>query len=324
MMYLLALGGFVLLFAGGEWLVRGAVSVSRRFGVSPLLIGLTIVAFCTSAPELVVSLEAAWRGQVDIAIGNVVGSNIANVLLIVGASALVTPIIVKPAGIRRDLLIMLGAIAVLTGLGLYGVIERWHGGLMVGVLITYIWYSYWTEMTKGAPSGELHLHEADEEIVGKAKSLRVGLLELAAGLVALVAGSKMLVTGAEEIARSFGVSEAVIGLTLVALGTSLPELATSLVAAARNHADVAVGNVVGSNIFNVLAILGITSMTRALEVSPGIAAFDIWVMLASSVVLLPLVLWRGRIGRLGGALLLAGYVAYIGVLYTGVAGPGAL
>ncbi len=323
MMYVLAVGGFALLFVGGEWLVRGAVSVSRRFGVSSLLIGLTVVAFCTSAPELLVSLEAAWRGQVDISIGNVVGSNIANVLLIVGASAMVAPIVVEAAGIRRDLIFMLGSVVVLTGLGLYGVIERWHGGIMVGALITYIWYSYWTEMTGTAPSAELHLREADE-LAGVTKSLWVGLLELAAGLVALVVGSKMLVTGAEEIARTFGVSEAVIGLSIVALGTSLPELATSLVAAARNHADVAIGNVVGSNIFNVLAILGITSMTRSLEVSPGIAGFDMWVMLASSAVLLPLVLWRGRVGRLGGAALFGSYIAYIVVLYAGMAGPGAL
>ncbi len=321
--YFLALGGFVLLFGGGEWLVRGAVSVSRRLGISPLLIGLTVVAFCTSAPELLVSLEAALRGQIDLSIGNVVGSNIANVLLIVGMSALVAPIVVKPAGVQRDLVFMLGAVALLAGLGVYGVIERWHGGLMVGVLITYLWYSYWTELSTDGPSADVHIHEAEEFSGGSAR-LWVGLAEIAAGLTALIVGSRMLVSGAGEIARSFGVSEAVIGLTLVALGTSLPELATSLVAAARGHADVAIGNVVGSNIFNVLAILGITAMTRTLTVAPGIAAFDMWVMVGSSVALLAIVLLRGTIGRLGGGVFLGAYVVYIYVLYAGVAGTGAL
>ncbi len=321
MMYLFALGGFVLLFAGGEWLVRGAVTVSRRMGVSPLLIGMTIVAFCTSAPELLVSLEAAGRGQVDIAMGNVVGSNIANVLLILGASALILPIAVKPAEVRRDTWVMLASIALLTGLSLFGVVERWHGALMVGALVAYVWYSYWTEADGHAPSAELHEHEADE-FAGVTKRLWLGFVELAVGLAALVVGSRLLVNGAEEIARTFGVPEAVIGLTLVAIGTSLPELATSVMAAVRGHADVAVGNVVGSNLFNVLSIIGITAIVQPLPVSAGIASFDVWVMLASSALLVPLLLWRGRIGRVAGALFLVGYVAYVGLLYAG--GPGVL
>ncbi|MBS3957287.1 MAG: calcium/sodium antiporter [Clostridiales bacterium] len=323
MTYLLALGGCVLLFAGGEWLVRGAVSLSRRAGISPLLIGMTVVAFCTSAPELVVSLEAAARGQVDLSVGNVVGSNIANILFIIGLSALVTPIVMKPAAIRRDLTVMLGATAVLIGLSLIGVIERWHGGIMVGALITFVWYSYWKELSGDTPAAELYIAEA-EEFSGVTKRTWLALLELVVGLAALIAGSQMLVTGAGEIARSFGVAEAIIGLTLVALGTSLPELATSLVAAARGHAEVAVGNVVGSNIFNILGILGVTAMTRSLAVAPGMVSFDVWVMLAAAVALVPLLLWRGRIGRLAGVALIGSYVAYVAVLYTGVAGTGAM
>ncbi len=314
MMYLLALGGFVLLFGGGEWLVRGAVGVARRLRISPLLIGMTIVAFCTSAPELLVSLEAALRGQPDISIGNVVGSNIANILLILGATSLVWPIAVDRCELRRDTWVMLGAVGLLAGLGLTGEIARWQGFLMSGALVTYIWYSYWTEKYRGAPSAGLHEEEADE-FAGVTTRLWLAVVYLGLGLIALVAGSKMLVTGAEEIARNFGVSEAVIGLTMVAIGTSLPELATGLVAAARKHSDVAVGTVVGSNIFNVLSILGITAMVQPIPFSEKIASFDSWVMLGAAVVLVPLLLWRGKIGRIEGGLFLGAYVGYIVMVY---------
>lgn len=316
MMYLSALGGFVLLFAGGEWLVRGAITISRRAGVSPLLIGMTVVAMCTSAPELIVSLEAALRGQVDISVGNVVGSNIANILLILGISALISPIVVKAAELRRDTLVMLASAAVLTGLAATGIVERWQGALMLGSLIGYVWYSYYTEIYRDAPAAELHAHEA-EEFSGVTKKAWLGVAELGVGLAALVVGSRLLVDGATEIARNFGVPEVVIGLTLVAVGTSLPELATSVTAAARGHSDVAVGNVVGSNLANVLAIVGITALVTPLPISEAIAAFDVWVMLAASVLLVPLLLWRGRIGRLTGALLLGSYVAYVALLYLG-------
>jgi cation:H+ antiporter len=316
MMYLFALGGFVLLFAGGEWLVRGAVSVSRRMGISPLLIGMTIVAFCTSAPELLVSLEAALRGQVDMAVGNVVGSNIANVLLILGISALISPILVKPSELKRDTLVMVGSIALLAGLSLAGAIEGWHGGLMVGALIGYVWYSYYSELYREGGGAEMHLHEA-EEFSGVTNKLWLGIVELTVGLAALVVGSRLLVTGATDIARDFGVPEAVVGLTLVAIGTSLPELATSITAAARGHSDVAVGNVVGSNLFNSVGIVGVPALVTPLPVSEAIASFDVWVMLGSAALLVPLLLWRGRIGRVAGVAFLVAYVVYIGVLYTG-------
>ncbi len=316
MMYLYALGGFVLLFAGGEWLVRGAITISRRAGISPLLIGMTVVALCTSAPELLVSLEAALRGQVDISVGNVVGSNIANILLILGLSALISPIVVKATSLRRDTLVMLAAAALLTGLAATGIVERWQGALMLGSLIGYVWYSYYTELYRDAPAAELHAREA-EEFTRVTKKVWLGLVELGVGLAALIVGSRLLVNGATEIARSFGVPEAVIGLTLVAVGTSLPELATSVTAAARGHSDVAVGNVVGSNLANVLAIVGVTALVTPLPISEAIATFDVWVMLVVSVLLVPLLLWRGRIGRAAGGLLLGSYVAYVALLYLG-------
>ncbi len=195
-----------------------------------------------------------------------------------------------------------------------GQIEGWHGGLMVGLLIAYVWYSYWTEKYRGAPSAGLHEEEADE-FEGVTQRLWLALVYLALGLGALIAGSKMLVSGAEEIARSFGVSEAVIGLTMVALGTSLPELATALIAAARKHSDVAVGAVVGSNIFNVLSILGITALVKPIPFSAQIASFDVWIMIGASALLVPLLMGRGRIGRLSGALFLAGYAGYILYVY---------
>nr|MDA3935402.1 sodium:calcium antiporter [Actinomycetota bacterium] len=210
MMYLMVLGGFVLLFGGGELLVRGAVGVAHRLKISPLLIGLTIVAFCTSAPELLVSLEAATRGQPDISIGNIVGSNIANVLLILGAASVIWPITVDRFKIRRDMWVMLAAVSLLAGLGMTGEITRWQGWLMIGALMSYVAYSYWTEAYRAAPSGEIHEGKA-EEFAGVTHRLWLAFVYLGLGLGALIIGSKILVSGAEEIARNFGVTEAVKG-----------------------------------------------------------------------------------------------------------------
>lgn len=314
-MYLFALGGFVLLFGGGELLVRGAVSVSRRFGLSPLLIGMTVVAWCTSAPELVVSLGAALEGRSDIAIGNVVGSNIFNTLGVLGTAALIAPIVVKPRKLRRDLGVMIGASLLLVGIVQTGSIGRLAGLVFTVGVIAYVAASYITEKRNSQlPSAELHLHEAEE--IQTTESTAVGIGYLAAGLAALVVGSRLLIIGSTDIATNWGVSEAVIGLTLVAAGTSLPELATSIVAAIRKHSDVAVGNAVGSNIFNILGILGITSLVRPIGVAEQIARVDVWVMLAAGVAVVPLLLIRGRIGRIAGVMALALYVAYLVVLFV--------
>lgn len=315
-MYLSALGGFVLLFGGGELLVRGAVAVSRRFGLSPLLIGMTVVAGCTSAPELVVSLGAALQGQSDIAVGNVVGSNIFNVLGVLGAAALIAPIVVAPRELRRDTTVMLGASALLVALSMTGEIGRVAGAVFFLGLVAYIVLSYRAEI-RNPLSGpaELHAHESEE--VECPVSMAVGIGYLVAGLVALVIGSRLLITGATDIALMFGVSEAVIALSLVAVGTSLPELATSVMAATRGHSDVAVGNVVGSNLFNILGILGITAFVHPITVSEQIATVDVWVMLAASLAMAPLLLWRGRVGRRAGVVGLVAYAAYLAFLFAG-------
>lgn len=308
-MYVYALAGFVLLFGGGELLVRGAVAVSRRFALSPLLIGMTVVAWCTSAPELVVSMGAALDGRSAIAIGNVVGSNIFNILGVLGASALIFAIRVHPASLRRDVSVMLGASVILALVAQMGVMGRITGLAFTAAIIAYVWYSYRAESRRpDDPSAELHIEES-EEIEGPS-SAWLGVAYFVGGLATLVIGSRLLIVGATDIARVFGVSEAAIGLTLIAVGTSLPELATSVVAAFRRHSDVAVGNVIGSNIFNIFGILGPTALVTPIKVHEQIASIDVWVMVAISVALVPWLLWRGSIGRLSGALFLGVYVAY--------------
>ena len=314
LMYLSALAGFVLLFGGGEFLVRGAVMVSRRLGLSPLLIGMTVVAWCTSAPELVVSLGAALEGRSDIAVGNVVGSNIFNVLGVLGAAAMITPILVDPRALKRDTAVMLASAAALALIATTGEIARLPAAALLIALVFYVVLSYRSEARRPSlPSASLHEHESAEiEVTGSTLS---GIAYLSGGLVALVIGSRFLIVGASEIARTFGVAEAVIGLSLVAVGTSLPELATSIIAALRRHPDVAVGNVVGSNIFNILGILGITALVRPIGIAEQIVSVDIWVMVAASLLLAVALLWRGRIGRPLAGLFLLGYAAYLVVLF---------
>jgi len=315
MMYLFTGAGLVLLFGGGELLVRGAVAVSRRFSISPLLIGMTVVAWCTSAPELVVSFGAALEGRSDIAIGNIVGSNIFNVLGVLGAAALIAPIVLRPTSLKRDVSWMLGSSLALALIVQTGVIGRVAGVLLAIGIAVYVWYSYRSESKDpGQPSADVHTHES-EEIEGP-QSAWVGVGYVVAGLAALVVGSRLLIIGATDIALALGVSEAAVGLTLVAVGTSLPELATSIVAAVRKHSDVAVGNVVGSNIFNILGILGITAIVRPIAVVERIATVDVWIMLAVAVFVTPFLVWRGRIGRVAGLVFLALYVAYVTTLFA--------
>lgn len=313
-MYLSSAAGFALLLGGGEFLVRGAVTVSRRLSLTPLLIGMTVVAWCTSAPELVVSLGAALEGQPDIAVGNVIGSNIFNVLGVLGVAALIKPILVSPRALRRDVVVMLASAVVVVALSATGEIGRAAGAMLLVGLIAYVGFSYRLETRQPSlPSAALHERESDElNVTGPVWS---GVAYLAGGLVALVVGSRFLIDGSSEIARTFGVPEAVIGLSLVAIGTSLPELATSVVAAIRGHLDVAVGNVVGSNIFNVFGILGLTALVRPIGIADRIASFDVWVMIGSSLVLALLLLRKGRIGRLVGAVILMAYVGYLLVLF---------
>jgi len=319
MIYLMVVGGLVLLLVGGDILVRGAVSLSRCVGVPSLLIGLTVVAFGTSSPELVVCVDAALNGAPEIAIGNIVGSNIANILLVLGLPALIIPIACGPSSIWRDTLMMLGVSVAFVLLALTGTILRWHGLIMVTVLFGFLIWCY--------VSGRRQVRDGDGElgmeIDGIAIRPRGGLAAVGfilAGLVGLGIGARLLVDGAVGMAQAAGVSEAVVGLTVVALGTSLPELATSLVAAVRRHGDVAIGNVVGSNMFNLLGIMGVTALVRPVPVPPEFLVFDFWVMLAAAILLLPFAASGRSINRVVGGALAAAYCIYVIALFSGVSG----
>lgn len=299
--YLFVALGLAGLFAGGEFLVRGSVAMAHRFALSPLLIGLTVVGFGTSTPELLVSVDAAWRGMPDIALGNVVGSNIANILLIVGISALVWPIVVSGATLRRDLAVMLAAALTLLPIFYLGEMSRLAGALLFSGLVVYLAAAYRAGRAEPEPEAE----EAPRLTAGRA------FLVVGVGLVALMIGARLLVDGSVAIARDFGISEAFIGLTIVAVGTSLPELATSLVAAFRRQSEIAIGNVVGSNIFNILGILGVTAIVAPIPVAGRFLAFDLPVMIAASLGMALLLLARPRIGRSTGLVLLLAYAAYV-------------
>lgn len=306
----LVLVGIGLLTAGGEALIRGALGAAKRLGISPLLSGLVIVGFGTSMPELVVSLDAAVHHLPDLAIGNVVGSNIANILLILGICALLTPMTVKPQSLYRDSVVMVGASVLFLWLARDALLGRPGGTIFLGGLLAYLVWAYRSEVMHGGPGGEVHAAEAGE-MVALPRSTTLTVVAIIAGLVLLLGGSRLLVTGAVGIAEHWGVSEALIGLTLVAVGTSLPELTVSVMAALRRHADVAIGNILGSNIFNLLGILGVAALTQPLVVNARILQFDQWVMLGAAV-LLPWFMHTGRrLSRGEGAVLLAGYIAYL-------------
>ncbi|MBC2860403.1 calcium/sodium antiporter [Stappia sp. 28M-7] len=298
--------GLVLLFFGGDLLVRGAVALAARLSVPPLLIGLTIVGFGTSMPELLVSLNAALAGLPDIAVGNVVGSNTANILLILGLAVLVAPLPTRIPGLSRDLAVMLASAGLLAVLAMDGRIAGWQGLLLLTLLAAYLVYG----AIRGRSQG------AEEPDTGSSLKLWQMLGFLAAGLVALVFGADFLVDGATSLARGVGVSDAVIGLTIVAVGTSLPELATSVVAAMKRQPEIAVGNVVGSNIFNILGILGVTAAISPVPVAPQMVAFDIPVMLAVSLAIAALLTVVHRVPRWAGLALLAVYAWYCVVLFV--------
>lgn len=311
---LLVAGGLVLLALGGELLVRGAVGMAARLGISPLLAGLTIVGFGTSMPELATSVQAALGGSPGIALGNVVGSNIANILLVLGISALITPLVVNPASFRRDAIAMGGATLLATGAVLLGVIGLLPGIVLVAALAAYIWWAYKSE--SAAHDAEAHRHEAEAEdrpVPPDTGPVVLGGLILA-GLTAAIFGAGLLVDGATVLASAAGVSESVIGLTVVAIGTSLPELIACVIAVIRKHGDVALGNVVGSNIYNLCGILGLTAIIHPIEVPAEIARVDIWVLLGITALLIVQLRSGWRLSRLEGALLVVIYAAYTGFL----------
>ncbi len=302
-----------LLFVGGEILLRGAVGLSLRFGLSPLLIGLTVVALATSMPELVVTLTAGVQGVPDIGVGNVVGSNIANILLILGLAALLCPIEREPKRILRDTAAMVVATGVFILLACAQRLSFVHGAVMLLLLVFYLAYSYRVERRSynEASTGL----EAIEEAGATPKSAWVAVALVIVGVVALGGGSELLVRGASTIARAAGISETVIGLTLVAFGTSLPELATAIVAALRGHTEVALGNVLGSNIFNILLILGALFVITPVTVAPEILNFDIWALAAATLIAVPVMLTGKHITRLEGAVFVLLYLAFVWVQF---------
>jgi cation:H+ antiporter len=306
--------GLVLLVSGGDGFVRGSVAIARKLGLSPLLIGLTLVGFGTSTPELLTSVQAAVAGSPGIAIGNIVGSNTANILLILGVAALIQPLRTQPEAFRRDGTVVLLAALACLGVVMMGEIGRIGGLLLVAALLAYVGYIYVCE--KRMPDASAAMHEAEANLEPRPHRLWLALLFAAGGLLATILGARLLVDGAIELAAVVGISETVVGLTVVAVGTSLPELTVSIVAALRREADVAFGNIVGSNIYNVLGVLGITALVTPITVPPEIIAFDIWVMLGATTLLLAFAVTGWRVNRLEGALLLAGYGAYLTVLLT--------
>jgi len=308
----LVLAGLAVLLLAGDLLVRGAVNASLKLGVPALLVGLTIVAFGTSAPELIVSVNAVLRDAPGLALGNVVGSNVANILLVLGVPALIAGM--QPWADRetqRSFAIMLAVSVLFIGVCFIGPV-RWPHALGLLAVLGFVLFDWWrsAQRHRDGPAGALVPEGADPALRWRGTALF-----LVVGLIGLPIGAEMLVRGSVAIATELGVSDAVIGLTIVAAGTSLPELATTLMAARRREAGVALGNVIGSNIFNLLAIIGIAGLVGPLPVPEGMLRVDLWVMLAASLVLLPVIAGRAALSRIWGVGLTAAYAAYVTLLF---------
>lgn len=319
---LVFVAGLGLLIAGAELFVAGAARLARSLGISPLVIGLTVVAFGTSSPELAVTIKSALSGQPGLALGNVVGSNIFNVLLILGAAALVRPLLVSVHLIRRDVPILIAGSVLFWGLASSGTIERLAGlGLVAGLAA----YTVWTIRESRKESAEARA-EYEEGIGGKYRGVASNVVRLVTGLALLALGSDWLVEAAVSFARAMGVSDLTIGLTIVAAGTGLPEAATSVLATIRGHRDIAVGNVVGSNIFNLLGVIGISALLSpsGIPVPPAALGFDIPFMVATSVACLPVFFVGARISRWEGAVFVTYYGAYLAYLILVTKGHDAL
>lgn len=324
---LLFLAGLVLLLMGAELLVRGASRLALALGLAPIIVGLTVVSIGTSAPELAISVGSALSGTPDLALGNVVGSNIANVLLILGLVALIVPLVVHRQLVWLDVPLMIAASLLCFGMALDGRIARWEGGVLVACAIAYI--VFLIRMARRHPE-QVPTDPAlsDAESAESAPKVGVGrqCLLMAAGLTLLIVGARLLVDAATQTASVLGLSDLVIGLTVVAVGTSLPEIATSILSAIRGQRDLAVGNIVGSNIFNLLLVLGATAMIASdgVPVSPAAMRFDLPVMTAVAVACLPIFFNGHRIARWEGALFLGYYIAYIAYLLLAAADHTAL
>jgi cation:H+ antiporter len=315
MTLLLFVGGLIALVAGAELLVRGAGKLAMSFGISPLVVGLTVVAFGTSSPEMAVSTGAAMSGKVDIAIGNVVGSNIFNVLFILGLSAMITPLLVNVQIIRQEVPVMIGAALLLVAFGLDGRIAFFEAAILFGLLLAYVVFLVVQSRRASKADSAAAVDEIDMSSTwDRHWSVQAGLI--VGGLALLVLGSGWLVDAATTFARSMGVSDLVIGLTIVAAGTSMPEVATSVMAAIRKQRDIAIGNVIGSNIFNTLGCVGLAGLVApdGLPLAQAMLNFDLWVMLAVTFACLPVFLTGREIARWEGGVFLLYYVAYTAYL----------
>ncbi len=312
--------GLLFLVAGGELLVRGASALAALLRISPLVIGLTVVAFGTSAPELAVSVQAAYAGNSDLAIGNLVGSNIANVLLVLGLAALVAPITVSSKLVQFDVPLVIGASLLLLLFGLDGAIQVWEGILLLGLLGAY---TIWSIRQGRAESESVQASFGTSPSTDRTtRTILINVALVVLGLVLLGLGARWLVDGAVAIARFMGVQELVIGLTVVAIGTSMPELVTTIVASLRGQRDLAVGNVVGSNLFNILGVLGVASIVapNGIPVSEAALALNIPIMIATAVACLPIFFTGHRIARWEGGLFVLYYLAYITYLVLDATG----
>lgn len=315
--------GLVLLVLGGEMLVRGASRLAALAGISPLVIGLTIVAFGTSAPELAVSLKAAYSGQTDIAVGNVVGSNIFNVLFILGISAIISPLVVSSRLVRLDVPLMIAACVASLLLGLDGALGRIDGLLLFGALVGYTGWSVWKSRSESAAVQQEFEQEFGRRRSATPARFSIQFALIFGGLVLLTFGARWLVAGASDMARAFGMSELLIGLTIVAAGTSLPEVAASVLASIRGERDIAVGNVVGSNIFNILCVLGLSAVCGPNGVPVSVAALrlDMPVMIAAALACLPIFYTGHLIARWEGALFFGYYCLYMTYLVLAATTP---
>jgi len=296
--------GALLLYLGADWLVKSGANIARKYKVTPFVIGLTVIAFGTSLPEFVISLNAALIGSSTIAIGNIIGSNIANIGLVFGISALIFPIAIHFNVIKRDLLLYLGICAIFILFTLNGRIDRIEGLLLFAGLILYTWVRI------------KYSDKKDGEDFQSTIKIGLTVILLMLGMFALFVGSKMFVSGAVHLSRLLGISEMVIGLTIVAIGTSLPELATSTVAAFKKESAISIGNIIGSNIFNILSVIGIVSIIKPITSPPELLKFEIPVMLAYGLVLIPLGLIKQPVNRINSLLMILGYIIFIFVLYT--------
>lgn len=301
----LILVGFVLLMVGAEYTVRGSVAIANKLKIPTLIIGLTIVAFGTSAPEFVVSIRAALTGAAGISIGNVIGSNIANILFILGISSMIFPITCVRGAFLKDFSFLLLVTLLFAGFALSGSFVRWQGLIMLALLVLFIIYNYYNSKND---KGEEE--EATSPIAGRSWFF-VSIVTIV-GLSGIIYGADLLVRGAVDLARLLGISEEIIGLTIIALGTSLPELATSGMAAFRRQNGVALGNIIGSNIWNIVFIMGATSSIVEVQVPVQFLHYDLWVMVGATAILLPLMYRKNCLGRVSGGFLMLGYLAYMG------------